>query len=218
MAPPVVQPAPAPPPEAATELVEEAAPELSERDRLRQWRIDHLEDPHFTLDVFARTHGVGNRQTDPVALAGSLSLGYARNVSRRFGFMARGVASLGAVALLPGQYSDYEGGTPSAAYYAIEGELIPYLGPLGIFYVGPILSIGYHGYSRDELVAGGRGESAQLRDGTLYGLGIAMGFFAGKTRRVHISGFAKTTFTNWMTHQLGAGIGYRFGPEGSGFR
>jgi hypothetical protein len=198
-------------------LEREGAPGQVDLEEQRLWaaRLLQRARPKFTLDlqvgyaVIAPTAWPAHTSVfTPTAM---LLFGGRQNYQPKLGVAYRGGLLLGMPSL------DYDDSTtiPSASYSdstfmtGFVLEAMPYFGPYGRFYVGPLVFVGAVGFVDNNLDAGPTGERFHLAGGLMGGAGVAGGFVVGDHEQTDLNFAIRLDFNpeHKMTLFLMAGVG-----------
>jgi hypothetical protein len=184
---------------------EESRFELRMKNRMR---------PKVTIDLEAG-FGLMGPGDDPVVAPVVMALvGYRQNYAPWFGLHLRAGPLLGVATYSAS--SDYcdsyytsdcgSGPTDSTRLLGAIVEVVPFFGPFGRFFVGPLLWGGYLDFGANELHSGS--VSVTLESGGTVGFGGQFGFVLGDREQTVLAfslrGAGINTFTMFMT----AGIGF----------
>jgi hypothetical protein len=115
--------------------------------------------------------------------------GYRRNFQPTFGLQVRGGAMLGFAAYNVTYSTSSDPKESDSDFTQVTGALldvVPYFGPFGRFYVGPMAWLGYISFSDKDLRAGPNGRFA-LQDGAMYGIGVSGGFVLGQREQIDLN-------------------------------
>ena len=163
--------------------VAQAAADREAEQRLMMRMLERRR-PRFTISLEGvlgmRSGGVGT-------LAAGLHLGYQGQVTPRFGLILRG-GVLGGTAMY-GTTGDSDPAfatksTSSTSLFGLMLQVVPYFGPFGRFYVGPLGFLGYFSHGRNSL--GWGMDTVSLRDGLAGGVGFMGGILLGERERVAV--------------------------------
>jgi hypothetical protein len=163
--------------------VAQAAADREAEQRLMMRMLERRR-PRFTISF----EGVlGTRSGGVLTLAAGLHLGYQGQVTPRFGLILRGGALGGTAVYETAGDSDPALGTTSTSSTSIFGlmlQAVPYFGPFGRFYVGPMGFLGYFSHGRNSL--GWGMDEVSLRDGLAGGAGFMGGVLIGERERLAV--------------------------------
>jgi hypothetical protein len=163
--------------------VEQAAADR-EAEQKHTMRMLERRRPRLTISL----EGVlGIRSGGVHALAAGLHLGYQGQVTPHFGLILRG-GVLGGTALY-GTTGDNDPAlgttsTSSTSLFGLMLQLMPYFGPFGRLYLGPLGCLGYFSHGRNSL--GWGMDTVSLRDGLAGGAGLMGGVLIGERERVAV--------------------------------
>jgi hypothetical protein len=190
------------------EQSEEISPRMRER-------MAYREKPRFTV------HGLmdvgGFLDADLMAIGLSAAIGYRQNFAEKFGLHLRVGAAVGSVQVPNSSSSSDTSSTnatrgDSTTFTHVYGEFVPYFGPLGRFYLGPILWGGRYMFDTHVL------REYDYYDNTIHiynvsdswkgGTGLDMGMLLLGHEQLDINWRVKTTLTNSIPFWFEMGVGF----------
>jgi hypothetical protein len=146
------------------------------------------------------------------ATGGMLALGYRQNVSAFAGAYVRlgaGMANVQADRVTDARGHEASDSSASVLYEGT-AELVPYAGPLGRFYLGPILWLSYRSFAPDHF--GFAGRSYVMPHGWLGGAGVDLGLLALAREQLETSLRVKTAFDGDIPLRVEIAVGWHFFP------
>jgi len=190
--------------------VESAAPVVAQpplvpaEDASQSSRMQFRQSPRLTLHGLMTISGLVEAKLAAVGVAAAV--GYRQNFAPQFGMHFRLGAGVAGVFAGNETSSDI---TPKANTMTnVYGEVVPFAGPLGRFYLGPIIWASYFHFA-DNPYRSGYGLFA-LPDAIQFGGGLDMGILALKREQLDINWRLKSTFNNQMPFSFEMGVGYHF--------
>lgn len=160
-----------------------------EEERAFALRMEHRLRGKFTLDLQGGLGLLGMSEwgnySHVFSPTGALLFGYRVNKSPRFGMHVRGGILLGIPVF---QYRSTQGASSESDSTLMAGlmaEAIPFFGPFGRFYVGPLVWLGYLGFEKSNLKAGNG--VFYVGDGPAYGIGGTGGILVGAREQIDLN-------------------------------
>jgi len=167
--------------------------------------------PKFTIDLEGGIGilGFGGDVITPSFLA---LAGYRQNYASWFGLHVRaglvlGIATFDASNSSSSSYSTSESQTDSTSMTGGMLEVLPFFGPFGRFYFGPIIWGGYLNFGSSELYSAPVHEMLESR--AFLGLGGEMGWVLGDREQTVLSFAVREASLNSNTVFFTAGIGFQ---------
>jgi hypothetical protein len=146
------------------------------------------------------------------ATGGMLALGYRKNVFTSAGAYVRlgaGIANVQTDRVTDARGHEVMDGSASVLYEGT-AELVPYVGPFGRFYLGPILWLAYRSFAPDHFDFA---DSAYVMpNGWLGGAGLDVGLLALAREQLDIDLRLKTAFDGDIPLRAEIGVGWHFFP------
>lgn len=150
-------------------------------------------------------------QSDLTAVGVAAAIGYRQNYSPFFGLHARvgaGVAEVSVNTDNSSSDSTSSANTENTSMGEVYGEICPYFGPFGRFYVGPMVWYSHFGFSENTL----RSEDSVYRMPDVWkgGAGVDMGLLLLSREQLDINWRLKSSLNDQMPVRLELGVGYHF--------
>ena len=173
-------------------------------------RLVYRTRPRLTAHLMLTQSGL---QEDVLsATGGLLALGYRQNLFPRAGLCVRlgaGIANVRVDRVTDARGNDAADSSASALYEGA-AELVPYAGPLGRFYAGPILWLAYRWFAPDHFSVAD--QAYLMPNGWVGGVGLDMGLLALAREQLDISVRIKTAFNGDIPLRAEIGLGWHFFP------
>ena len=186
-----------------------------EEQRLMAIRLLQRARPKLTLDlqggfvILAPTEWPARASV--VAPTGMLLFGRRQNFQEKLGVAYRGGLLLGMPILQSNDTTTTASGSDSDSTFmtGLILEAMPYFGPYGRFYVGPLVFVGAMAYGNNDLHAGATETRFHLANGFMGGAGVGGGFLAGDYEQTDLNVTLRLDFNpeHKMTLFLMAGVG-----------
>lgn len=170
-----------------------------ERERYRM-------SPRLTLHGLISLGAMVRAKVGEVGLTGAI--GYRQNLLPQFGIHVRLGAGVAAATTSSQDSNGNVTSSDSTTMGECYGELNPFFGPMGRFYLGPILWLSYFTFNRNTLDS--NTEHIVLGNAWKGGGGIDMGILALSHEQLDINWRIKSSFNDQVPFRLEMGVGYHF--------
>lgn len=183
----------------------EAQPSLAPaEDTSQSSRMKFRQSPRLTLHGMMTVSGLVDAKLAAIGATGAV--GYRQNFAPQFGLHIR--VGAGIAGVFPGHDTSSDITSKANIMTNVYGEVVPFAGPLGRFYLGPIVWASYFHFANNPYRSG-YGLFA-LPDAVRLGGGLDMGMLALAHEQLDINWRLKSTFNNQMPFSIEMGIGYHF--------
>ena len=179
-----------------------------EEARLQASRDKRRLQSRFTLDAEGMLGLMGDANVPVITPTVAILAGFRRNFAPRFGMILRG-GVLAGKATFEESNGNASNPTDSTSMLGVLGEVIPFWGPFGRFYVGPTIWLARLSFGKPELQSGST--FVWLRNDTTLGIGFHCGVLLGQEERTVLSFGARVSNLNGITLLLTAAIGFQLG-------
>ena len=145
---------------------------------------------------------------DLTAIGAAAAIGYRQNFAAQVGVQIRfGGGAAGVSVATDGSSPKPTGSTSMTELY---GDVAAFLGPLGRFYLGPLLWYSHFTFADHAFQPAGSPSAFVLPDAWKGGGGLDMGLLLLQREQLDVNWRIKTTFNSQMPFRLEMGIGYHF--------
>ncbi len=198
--------------------------ELTEHEKSEQRalsmrkRLANRTKPRFTL--YGLTSVGGLVRANLMAVGATVAIGYRQNFTETFGLHVRAGLAAGGVMVNDESSSSSSSSTAGSTrqddtvFGHFYGEFVPYFGPFGRFYFGPLVWYGHFGFQKNTLNSyddyDRLRKTYEISDSWKGGTGIDMGILLLGREQLDINWRLKSTLNDQIPFWFEMGVGYHF--------